>query len=67
MNIMASSKAMVAAVHANDSRVVGRVAAGGTGCTTPEPLLPWSTPSAGTSRAPKLEEEAMRPKGDKAK
>ena len=62
MNIMASSKAMVAAARATDSRVVGGVAAGGTGCTTPEPLPPLSTPSVGTSTAPKLEEEAMRRK-----
>ena len=60
MNIMASSKATVAAARATDSRVVGGVAAGGMGCTTPEPLPPWSTPSAGTSKAPKLEEGAMR-------
>ena len=60
MNIMASSNAMVAAARATDSCVVGGVSGGGTGCTTPETLPPWSTPSAGTSTAPKLEEEAMR-------
>ena len=57
MNVMAYSKAMVAAARATNSRVVGGVAAGGTGCTTPKPLPPWSTPSAGTSTAPKLEED----------
>ena len=60
VNIMASSKAMVATARAVDSRVVGGVAAGGTGCTTPEPLPRWSTPSVGISTAPKLEAEAMR-------
>ena len=60
MKNMASSQAMVAAARATDSCAVGGVAAGGTGCTTPELLPPWSTPSAGTSTAPQLEKEAMK-------
>ena len=54
MNIMASSKAMMAAARATHSREVAEVATSGTGCTTPEPLPPLVDPIRGHINGAKI-------------